>query len=99
MNIITPQTGAFFGLILLLMLIWAVAIIVKNRRDQKNSAILQTPITEEGLAQFDDLPAAIAVALCWSEPGENPRWHRKMQEEVRDTMPVLARNLDRLIEN
>lgn len=99
MNIINPQTGALFGLILLLMVVWAVAIIVKTRREQQKMAIEQTPVTEEGLSQFDDLPAAIAVALCWSEPGENPRWHRKMQEEVRDRMPVLARALDRLTDN
>lgn len=99
MNIINQQVGALFGLILLLMIVWAVAIIVRSRKAQKNMAIEQTPVTEEGLAQFDDLPAALAVALCWSEPGDNPRWHRKMQEEVRDRMPVLARALDRLIEH
>ena len=57
-----------------------------------------TPVTKEGLAQFDSLPAIMAVAKAWSDSGEYPVWHYRMQQIVRKTMPVLGRALDRLIE-
>lgn len=55
-----------------------------------------TPVTKEGLEQFDGLTAIEAVAKAWSEPGEYPTWHYRMQQIVRKTMPVLGRALDRL---
>lgn len=58
-----------------------------------------TPFTEEGLVQYDGFSPGEAIFMAWSEPGDFPRWHAKQQEEVRKTMPVLARALDRMVEN
>lgn len=55
-----------------------------------------TPVTKEGLEQFDGLTAIEAVAKAWSEPGKHPAWHHRMQQIVRTNMPVLGRALDRL---
>lgn len=96
---IADKLIAFACILGVLMLLGAAGLIWINTRRERRNVVLETPVTEEGLAQFDDLPAALAVGLCWSAPGDNPRWHLKMQEEVRATMPVLARNLDRLIEH
>lgn len=68
-------------------------------RRRKQEEVESTPVTEEGIIQFDELPPGVAVALAWSEVGENPAWHYKMQDEVRTQMPVLARALDRMVEN
>lgn len=59
---------------------------------------LDTPMAKEDLDQFDGLTAIEAVAKTWSEPGEFPTWHYRMQQIVRKTMPVLGRALDRLVE-
>ena len=56
----------------------------------------RTPTTEDGLQQFDHLPPAEAVRLAWTVEGISPGHHRRMQNEVRGRMPVLARALDRL---
>lgn len=80
-----------------LLFIFLVGEMILRRRKQR--AIKPTPVTEEGLAQYDDFAPGEAVYLAWSEPGDNPRWHNKMQDEVRSQMPVLARALDRLVEN
>lgn len=55
-----------------------------------------TPVTEEGLTQFDSLTATEAVAKAWTDPGAFPTWHYRMQQMVRKSMPVLGRALDRL---
>lgn len=60
---------------------------------------MSTPVSEEGLKQFDDLPPLMAVALAWSNPGKYPTWHYRMQQIVRAHMPVLGRALDRLVES
>jgi hypothetical protein len=57
----------------------------------------RTPTTWGGLAVFDHLPPASAVAQAWTNPGIRPRYHAVMTRAVRDGMPVLARNLDRLV--
>ena len=57
-----------------------------------------TPTTARGRTALDSLPPEEALARAWSEPGNNPRWHRLCQQVVRDCMPVLARALDRLVE-
>ena len=56
----------------------------------------KTPVTQEGLSQYDDLTPMQAVAKAWIEPGEFPTWHYRMQQIVRKSMPVLGRALDRL---
>lgn len=80
------------GLFILFILI-AGSLILRSRKQQE---MVKTPITEEGLAQYDDLPAGEAVLLAWTEAGNNPRWHMLRQDDVRAEMPVLARALDRL---
>lgn len=60
--------------------------------------MLRTPVTEEGLKQFDTLPASEAVLAAWVYAGNTPTWHHRMQQIVRTQMPVLARALDRLVE-
>ena len=45
---------------------------------------------------YDRLAAVDAVTAAWTRPGPNPEYHRRMQAEVRQSMPVLARALDRL---
>ena len=57
---------------------------------------IKTPVTVEGLKQFDNLPAAQAVFKAWTIPGRNKYWHWRTRGIVRDTMPLLARALDRL---
>lgn len=45
---------------------------------------------------YDHLPASIAVHLAWAILGPAPMVHRAAKNQVRKTMPVLARALDRL---
>jgi hypothetical protein len=70
------------------------------RREAKR---LETPMTEQaaptGLARYDDLPPAAAVAAAWSEPGASTEWHGRGKAVVTSTMPLLARALDRLAED
>lgn len=56
----------------------------------------KTPTTPEGLEQFDHLEPAEAVRMAWTDPGNYPAYHRAIQVEVQNKMPVLARALDRL---
>jgi hypothetical protein len=55
--------------------------------------------THSGLMKYDEYAPGEAVVLAWSEPENDFRWHRKMQDEVRTYMPVLARALDRMVTN
>jgi len=64
----------------------------------RGTLIPKTPVTEDGLGQYDNLTAIEAVVKAWSEPGEFPTWHFRMQQIVRKTMPVLGRALDRITE-
>lgn len=57
---------------------------------------MKTPITPEGLAMYDQLGPSLAAVAAWTSPGNNPAWHNYAKAIVRETMPVLARNLDRL---
>lgn len=63
-----------------------------------NISDIGTPYTEEGARQYDHLHPVWSIALSWDNPGKNPMWHRMMQNIVRKHMPVLAHNLDRLVE-
>lgn len=56
------------------------------------------PLTEDILKQYDDLPSGMAIYLAWVEDGSSPRSRKKMKESVRAQMPVLARALDRMVE-
>lgn len=50
----------------------------------------------EGLGMYDDLPAEDAVVMAWNVPGDNPHYHDVMRSKVQDSMPVLARAINRL---
>jgi hypothetical protein len=84
----------FLAICLGMLLVFVVGHLILRGRKQN---VEETPVTEEGLQQFDDLPPGIAVILAWSEPGDNPKWHYAMQDVIRGQMPVLARALDRLV--
>lgn len=86
--------AAIFGFILLIYIVGEIFL-----RCRKPKGVLSTPVTDAGLAQFDDLSPGEAVIMAWSESGDNPRWHHKMQDDVRAQMPVLGRALDRMVEN
>lgn len=47
---------------------------------------------------YDGLPPEVAVAKAWSEYGSRPKHHKEMQDELRKSMPLLARALDRLVD-
>jgi hypothetical protein len=47
-------------------------------------------------AQFNAMPPVAAVRRAWTDPGNNPRWHKTSQRMVRAYMPLLAEALDRL---
>jgi hypothetical protein len=55
---------------------------------------------QELTEQFDHLPPAHAAARAW-RPLDVKRfgtWHKRSRDEVADLMPLLARALDRLLE-
>lgn len=96
----TSDLDRLFALIALGFLVYISVVIfertVLRRRKQKGP--VATPVTAEGLTQYDELPPGLAVTLAWSEPGINPHYHRMMQDDIRAQMPVLARALDRMVE-
>jgi hypothetical protein len=55
----------------------------------------KTPITKAGLEKYDKLSPMDAAVKAWITPGPNPAWHAAQQKAVQDTMPLLARALDR----
>lgn len=55
-----------------------------------------TPITDAALRQYDGLPPLEAVVRAWAESGVHPGWHDAAAADVRETMPLLGRALDRL---
>lgn len=59
---------------------------------------MKTPFTDKGLKQYDELDAVDAVVLAWNNTGANAAFHIRAKASVRQSMPVLARALDRLSE-
>ena len=57
-----------------------------------------TPVTPRGLRKFDHLPPAEAVIAAWTSTGSNPSWGEAAITETRAAMPLLARALDRLVQ-
>ena len=55
-----------------------------------------TPTTYAGLRKFDHLPPEQAAQEAWTSLGSNPAWGLASKQQVRDSMPLLARALDRL---
>lgn len=90
---------AFLAICLLLVFMLLACHMVLRRRNQRALDVESARYTEQGLKQYDDFAPGEAVYLAWSEAGDFPRWHGQMQDEVRKNMPVLARALDRLVEN
>lgn len=82
-----------------ILFLFLVGEMILRRRKQRTIESEATQYTEEGLTQYDDFAPGEAVYLAWTENGDFPRWHSKMQDEVRKNMPVLARALDRMVEN
>lgn len=88
---------AFIAIGLMILFVFLCGQIILRSRKQRNDE--STPVTEEGLKQFDDLLPVYAAVLAWTDPGANERWHNKMKNDVREKMPLLARALDRMVEN
>ena len=44
---------------------------------------------------YDHLPALEAALQAWTESGPDPFYHEAMKRNVRLTMPLLGRALDR----
>lgn len=52
------------------------------------------------MAMWDHLPAAEAVARAWTDPGPAyGTWHKLARADVEYVMPLLARALDRLVDD
>jgi hypothetical protein len=69
---------------------------LRAHADKLEENPMATPTTARGVAQYDGLPADLAVAAAWSRPGNAPEWHERAQQLVRAHMPVLGRALDRI---
>lgn len=69
------------------------------RRDRRRK-FPNSPAENDRLAEIENLPADEAVLAAWMYSGETRasarRW-RQRRDLVRKCMPVLARNLDRLV--
>lgn len=59
---------------------------------------MRTPFTRSGLTRYDDVPDIEAIFLAWTRTGQDPVWHDRCRQEVRDNMPLLGRALDRYCE-
>lgn len=86
---------ALIAIMAVLVGVWSFGFVwLTHMRDKK----VITPIAEEAITKYDALPPGLAVAHAWSEAGNNPHHHMLMQDDVRAQMPLLARALDRLVE-
>lgn len=79
---------------LVVMAVWAFYGGVFRKRKLKKTP----PVVEPDIIQFDDLPSGVAVMMAWSEPGIEPEYHEFIKSQVRNSMPVLGRALDRMVE-
>ena len=52
----------------------------------------------KNIEMYDRLDPASAVRKAWRDPGKSEWTHREAQENLRKTMPLLARALDRLVD-
>lgn len=62
----------------------------------KRLFVPRTPVTKTGIEMFDHLTPEEAVRRAWNDPGSMPYFHTHRKEDLHDTMPLLARALDRL---
>lgn len=93
----TPETVnkliAFICILAMVMLLWTFA---STRRISKWTP--PEPDEDETLNKYDTLPPGEAVAYAWSDNEPNPHLHEMRKDDVRAQMPLLARALDRLVE-
>ena len=61
-----------------------------------NARMADTPITPDAIRQYDNLDPLEAVVRAWTDPGPHRNWHAGAAGDVRETMPLLGRGLDRL---
>lgn len=66
--------------------------------EDSKSPFIETPVTEEGLVQYDNQNAMDAIIDAWVIQGVESLYHRRMQDQVRRLMPLLGRALDRAAE-
>lgn len=52
----------------------------------------------KNIEMYDKLDPASAVRRAWKDPGVAVWTHRAAQDNLRKTMPLLARALDRLVD-
>ena len=86
------QIIALIMILAMLFIIFCVGEYFLRRRKRKRARpalVADLPLTE-----FDDLPPGLAVTLAWSAQGDIQK-----QKAVRDQMPILARALDRMVED
>jgi hypothetical protein len=95
----TYKLTALLSIIVLLLVLFAISTVRIWITDSRKKRAVATPVTEAGLRQFDNLPPGMAVAHAWTDAGNQPHYHRMMQDNVRAEMPLLARALDRLVED
>lgn len=108
----TPDAATAVGASLVVAFTWgrlSAHRTIRHLRDQvdwrttlENPTVLTpqddpTPTTATGVQVYDGLSPMEAVAMAWVYPGRKPDWHARKVAEVRRGMPVLARNLDRLV--
>lgn len=83
----------FLGVVFVLTSMW-----LGKRADKRRRETWKMLNAFDDLTIYDHLPPGIAVAYAWSETRNMPHFHEMMREEVRAQMPLLARSLDRLVE-
>lgn len=51
------------------------------------------------LQRYDDLPPVEALIKAWTNAGPHVVWHKENQRELRRHMPLVARAIDRIVED
>lgn len=60
---------------------------------------MKTPINISRIEIYDHLSPQEAVVAAWTKAGNNECWHRQCKVQLRNSMPLLARAIERLAEN
>lgn len=66
--------------------------------DELQGDPLKTPYTRDGLRQFDHLSPEEALVAAWTVHGPDSQWHALAQAQLRDSMPLLHRAIQRIVE-
>lgn len=90
---------AFVAIGLFVLFLLLVGETILRRRKQRVLESEMETVRRDSIERYDGFAPGEAIILAWSESDGFPRWHRQMQDEVRKNMPVLARALDRMVEN